>query len=87
MGAGKSKKISVEGVQDGSGNASNDENNELSKSTSSSYLDDDDFGDAPEFLVCPITQEVMDDPRSQVMGTPLREVLLKHGSPTIVQIR
>ena len=49
MGAGKSKKISVEGVQDGSGNASNDENNELSKSTSSSYLDDDDFGDAPEF--------------------------------------
>ena len=62
MGAGKSKKISVEGVQDGSGNASNDENNELSKSTSSSYLDDDDFGDAPEFLVCPITQEVMDDP-------------------------
>ena len=62
MGAGKSKKISVEGVQDDSGNASNDENNELSKSTSSSYLDDDDFGDAPEFLVCPITQEVMDDP-------------------------
>ena len=34
----------------------------MSKSTSSSYLDDDDFGDAPEFLVCPITQEVMDDP-------------------------
>ena len=27
-----------------------------------SYLDDDDYGDAPEFLVCPITQEVMEDP-------------------------
>ena len=81
------KKISVEGVQDDSGNASNDENNELSKSTSSSYLDDDDFGDAIEFCLSNYNKEVMDDPVITSDGHTLREVLLKHGSPTIVQIR
>ena len=58
MGGAKSKKVNTEVDQNGAVNR-----NKVEESLSqTSYLDDDDYGDAPEFLVCPITQEVMEDP-------------------------
>ena len=61
MGAGKSKKkVNVDSAS--SNNNNNDVDDSNNGTNENSYLDDDDFGDAPEFLVCPITQEVMDDP-------------------------
>ena len=61
MGAGKSKKkVNVDSAS--SYNNNNDVDDSNNGTNENSYLDDDDFGDAPEFLVCPITQEVMDDP-------------------------
>eukprot|EP00943_MAST-04B_sp_MAST-4B-sp1_P007920 g7920.t1 len=58
MGGAKSKKVNTEVDQNDAVNR-----NKVEESLSqTSYLDDDDYGDAPEFLVCPITQEVMEDP-------------------------
>jgi hypothetical protein len=58
MGGAKSKKVDTEVDENDAVNR-----NKVEESLpQTSYLDDDDFGDAPEFLVCPITQEVMEDP-------------------------
>ena len=53
MGGGSSRKESTEGLENQTGDAPKEKQ---------SVLDDDSFGEAPNFLVCPITQEVMEDP-------------------------